>query len=145
MKTLWGAFVVEGASGNVYFAGDTGYWAHFKDAKEQFGPFELAILPIGAYEPRWFMRSIHMNPADAVQAHIDLKGQYMMPIHNGTFDLAFHAWFEPLERVKVAADRKAQTLHTPILGEVTSLNSTMTSTPWWQQFMPQKEMLALAP
>ena len=106
MKTLWGAFVVEGASGNVYFAGDTGYWAHFKDAKEQFGSFELAILPIGAYEPRWFMRSIHMNPADAVQAHIDLNSGQSMGMHFGTFQLTLEAIDAPRKDLELALEEK---------------------------------------
>ena len=62
MKTLWGSFVVETPEGAIYFAGDTGYSPHFKAQGEQYGPFALSLLPIGAYEPRWFMKDIHLNP-----------------------------------------------------------------------------------
>ena len=67
---LWASFVIETPGGRIYFVGDSGYGdgRHFRDARERHGPFRLAILPIGAYEPRWFMRDQHMNPAEAVQA-----------------------------------------------------------------------------
>ncbi|MDC0213636.1 MBL fold metallo-hydrolase [Gammaproteobacteria bacterium] len=96
MKTLWGSFVIQGPSGNVYFAGDTGYDSHFKDAQSQYGGFELAILPIGAYEPRWFMRSVHLNPADAVRAHQDLQAAESLGIHFGTFQLTLEGINEPV-------------------------------------------------
>lgn len=112
MKTLWGSFIIQGPSGNVYFAGDTGYDSHFRDAKSQYGDFELAILPIGAYEPRWFMRSVHLNPADAVKAHRDLGAVQSMGIHFGTFQLTLEGINEPvlaleraLEKNKISADQ----------------------------------------
>lgn len=89
MKTLWGSFVVESKSGTVYFAGDTGYGPHLKEHGEQFGPFDLSILPIGAYEPRWFMTDVHMNPAEAVQAHLDLNSRQSLSIHFGVFQLTY--------------------------------------------------------
>ena len=71
--SLWASFVIETPAGRIYFVGDSGYGdgRHFRDARERHGPFRLAILPIGAYEPRWFMRDQHMNPAEAVQAFVD--------------------------------------------------------------------------
>ena len=72
-KALWAAFVIETPAGRIYHVADSGYGEghHFRTARERYGPFRLAILPIGAYEPRWFMRDQHMNPQDAVQAFQD--------------------------------------------------------------------------
>lgn len=83
---LWGAFAIKG-SRLVYFGGDTGYSDHFKTANKIFGAFDLSLLPIGAYEPRWFMKDAHMNPQDAVKAHHDLKSKLSIGMHFGTFQL----------------------------------------------------------
>ena len=78
-KALWAALVIETSGGNIYFIGDSGYGngRYFKRAKEKFGSFRLALIPIGAYEPRYFMEYAHMNPEESVRAHIDL-GEPMM-------------------------------------------------------------------
>lgn len=104
MKTLWGSFVIKSAAGNVYFAGDTGYGPHLKDHGEQYGPFALAILPIGAYEPRWFMTDVHMNPEEAVRAHRDLQSKQSLSIHFGVFQLTYEAIDEPVQALKTALD-----------------------------------------
>jgi L-ascorbate metabolism protein UlaG (beta-lactamase superfamily) len=86
---LWASFVIETPAGLIYFAGDTGYGsgAHFRAVPEQFGPVRLALLPIGAYEPRWFMHRHHMNPDDAVKAHLDLGAERSLGIHHSTLQL----------------------------------------------------------
>lgn len=101
-KTLWGSFVIESKAGNVYFAGDTGYDKHFAEAAHRFGEFELAMLPIGAYEPRWFMAEIHMNPVEAVQAHQDLNARQSIGMHYGTFQLTFESVDQPLVDLDIA-------------------------------------------
>ncbi|MFT7220593.1 MAG: L-ascorbate metabolism protein UlaG (beta-lactamase superfamily) [Candidatus Azotimanducaceae bacterium] len=101
-KTLWGSFVIESRLGNIYFAGDTGYDQQFNEAAEQFGEFALALLPIGAYEPRWFMAEIHLNPAEAVQAHLDLNARQSIGMHYGTFQLTFEAVDRPVKDLRVA-------------------------------------------
>ena len=80
MKTLWGSFVLETPQGNLYFAGDTGYSPHFREQGERWGPFALTLLPIGAYQPRWFMKDIHLNPEEAVRAHQDLGSRQSLGI-----------------------------------------------------------------
>jgi L-ascorbate metabolism protein UlaG (beta-lactamase superfamily) len=87
-ETLWTGYVVSSPSGRVYFAGDTGYGPQFTQARERLGPMRVALLPIGAYEPRWFMGGIHMSPAEAVQAATDLQATTAIPMHFGTFRLA---------------------------------------------------------
>src|SRR4029079_3397971 len=69
---LWGGFIIESGSLRIFFAGDSGYGDHFAEIRERFAPIDLALLPIGAYEPRWFMKDVHMNLEEAVQAHLDL-------------------------------------------------------------------------
>jgi len=84
-KTLWGGFVINGSSGNVLFLGDSAYGNFLKEIKKHFPRFALAILPIGSYEKRWFMKRQHMNPDDAVRVHQMLNASQSMGIHFGTF------------------------------------------------------------
>ena len=103
-KALWGAFVLETPDGNIYFAGDTGYGNGevFKYAKLQFNEFRFVMLPIGTYEPRWFMRYVHMNPFDAVEAFKDLGEPFTMGIHFGSFRLSDEGYEDPLEELREA-------------------------------------------
>ncbi len=89
-KALWAGFVIETPDGRIFHVGDSGYGGghHFRAARERHGPFRLAILPIGAYEPRWFMREQHLNPADAVQAFLDCGAELALAHHHGTFHLS---------------------------------------------------------
>ncbi len=84
--TLWSGWVVEASRLTLYFAGDTGYFPGFKDIGEQFGPIDLAMMPIGAYDPEWYNSLYHVNPAEALQAFIDLDARYFAAMHWGTFD-----------------------------------------------------------
>jgi L-ascorbate metabolism protein UlaG (beta-lactamase superfamily) len=87
--SLWASFVIEAPGGRIYVVADSGYGGglYFRRARERHGPFRLAILPIGAYEPRWFMRDQHMNPAEAVQALLDCGAELALAHHYGTFQL----------------------------------------------------------
>lgn len=105
MKTLWGSFVIKTSVGNIYFAGDTGYGPHFKEARERHGPFALSLLPIGAYEPRWFMADVHLNPEEAVKAHLDLGSEHSIGMHFGTFRLTYEGIEEPVEELIMAMDK----------------------------------------
>jgi L-ascorbate metabolism protein UlaG (beta-lactamase superfamily) len=96
--SLWASFVIEAPGGRIYFVADSGYGdgRHFRDARQRHGPFRLAILPIGAYEPRWFMRDQHMNPAESVQAFVDCGAEFALGHHYGTFQLTDEAIDAPL-------------------------------------------------
>jgi L-ascorbate metabolism protein UlaG (beta-lactamase superfamily) len=96
--SLWASFVIEAPAGSIYFVADSGYGdgAYFRRAGDRHGPFKLAILPIGAYEPRWFMRDMHMNPAEAVQALLDCGAETALASHFGTFQLTDEAIDAPL-------------------------------------------------
>jgi L-ascorbate metabolism protein UlaG (beta-lactamase superfamily) len=101
-RALWGGFrlVVDGT--RIFFAGDTAYAPFFRDVRQRLGPIDLALLPIGAYEPRWFMQSIHMNPAEAAQAHLDLEASESVGMHFGTFQLTTEGIDEPLRALEEA-------------------------------------------
>jgi L-ascorbate metabolism protein UlaG (beta-lactamase superfamily) len=103
-KALWAAFILATPAGRIYHVGDSGYGdgAHFRAARERHGPFRLAILPIGAYEPRWFMRDQHMNPEESVRAFLDCGAELALAHHHGTFQLTNEAIDAP-EQALVAA------------------------------------------
>ena len=90
-RALWGGFTVRTGDVRIYFAGDTAYGDFFVDIRRRLGPIDFALLPIGAYEPRWFMQAVHMNPAEAVQAHLDLDAAHSVAMHFGTFQLTTEA------------------------------------------------------
>ena len=92
-KALWASFIIDTPAGRIYHVADSGYGNghHFRDARDRYGPFRLTILPIGAYEPRWFMRDMHVNPAEAVQAFFDCGAEFALGHHYGTFQLTNEA------------------------------------------------------
>jgi L-ascorbate metabolism protein UlaG (beta-lactamase superfamily) len=103
-ETLWGSWGMKGADGTrVYHAGDTGYGPHFKSIRERWGAPDLALLPIGSYDPEWFMKIAHMNPEDAVRAYHDLAARQAVGMHFGTFQLTDEARDEPGIRTRKAA------------------------------------------
>jgi L-ascorbate metabolism protein UlaG (beta-lactamase superfamily) len=95
-RALWGGFVIATGGHRIYFAGDSAYVPFFREIRERLGPIDLALLPIGAYEPRWFMRSVHMNPDEAVQAHLDLDAARSIGMHFGTFQLTAEGIDDPV-------------------------------------------------
>lgn len=95
-KTLWGGFVIETGGKKIYFAGDSGYGPHFKEIHSRVGALNLALLPIGAYKPRWLMKPMHMNPEEAIFAHLDLKAKLSIPMHFGMFCLSDESCEQPL-------------------------------------------------
>jgi L-ascorbate metabolism protein UlaG (beta-lactamase superfamily) len=101
-RALWGGFVIEAAGRRILFAGDSGYGPHFREIGARVGPIDLALLPIGAYEPRWFMKDIHMNPPEAVQAHLDLAARASLAMHYGTFQLTPEGIDEPARELAKA-------------------------------------------
>ena len=98
--TLWTGFVVSGSSGDVFFAGDTGYGPHFARIGERFPRLRLAILPIGAYRPEWFMGPVHETPAEAIQAQRDLGAATAVGMHFGTFELTDEGEDEPAQELE---------------------------------------------
>ena len=130
-QTLWSSFVIRGNKHNIFFGADSGWFPGFSDIGEQFGPFDLTMLEVGAYGRGW--PDIHMGPDNATNAHLALKGKVMMPIHWGTFDLALHAWREPVQQFEQLARQKNITGFMPLPGEPTEFTGEGLNTRWWQQ------------
>lgn len=103
-KTLWAGFVIQTKLGNIYFAGDTGYGPFVKQIADRLQSIELAIIPIGAFKPRWFMQPIHNSPQDAVQMFLDLKAKRALASHFGTFNLAWESIDEPVNELMIALE-----------------------------------------
>ena len=130
-ETLWSSFVIKGPKHNIFFGADSGWFPGFADIGNTFGPFDLTMLEIGAYGKYW--PDIHMGPDNASNAHLALKGEIMMPIHWGTFSLAPHAWFEPIERLLAYAQDKKIKLFIPKPGEPTEVRAY--SSNWWKGYL----------
>jgi N-acyl-phosphatidylethanolamine-hydrolysing phospholipase D len=104
-EVLWAGWVLEHPDFRFFFAGDTGYSQDFKDLGERFGHFDLAAIPVGAYEPRWFMKAAHVNPDEAVQIHKDIGSVLSVGIHWGTFQLTDEPMDDPPKRLRQALDK----------------------------------------
>jgi L-ascorbate metabolism protein UlaG (beta-lactamase superfamily) len=117
--TLWSSWVASAGDRRVFFGGDTGYTPAFADVGREHGPFDLTVLPIGAYDRRW--RDVHMDPSEAVQCHLDIQGGVargvLLPIHWATFDLAFHRWAAPADWVRKEATERGVSVAQPRPGE----------------------------
>ncbi len=127
--TLWASWVIEGDGLRIFFSGDTGYFDGFKAIGDRYGPFDLTLVECGAYDAMW--SGVHMQPEETVQAHLDLRGRWLMPVHNGTFDLALHGWQEPFSRVSAIARERGVALTTPGFGEPVAIAQPPQPDPWW--------------
>ncbi|HXQ32206.1 MAG TPA: MBL fold metallo-hydrolase [Steroidobacteraceae bacterium] len=106
-RTLWGGFVVRAGAGSLCFAGDTGYSSHFTEIARRLGRPDVALLPIGAYAPRWFMQEQHMDPDDAVRAHLDLGAKLSIATHFGCFQLTDEGFDDPVTELATALARRS--------------------------------------
>jgi L-ascorbate metabolism protein UlaG (beta-lactamase superfamily) len=116
-KSLWGGYVIDAGGRRFYFAGDTGYPAAFRQIGERFPDLDYALLPIGAYAPRWFMRPQHMSPEDAALAFRELHARTLVPIHWGTFHLSDEPMAEPPVRLRAAMGDEADRILQLAIGE----------------------------
>ena len=132
-KTLWASWVIQAPFHKIFFSGDSGYFDGFKPIGDKYGPFDMTFIECGAYGESW--PKVHMFPEQTVQAHLDLKGNVLHPIHWGTFNLALHPWYEPMERLTAAADDKDVRVATPIVGETTVYGKSIPVTRWWEPAM----------
>ncbi|MBO0853855.1 MAG: hypothetical protein J2P18_08810, partial [Nocardia sp.] len=133
--TLWASWVFAGPRHRAYFGGDTGYTKAFAEIGATQGPFDLTLLPIGAYDVHW--PDIHMNPEEAVRAHADLcVGDVgygaLVPIHWATFNLALHGWSEPVRRLVTAAERAGTRVVVPLPGERVATVAVAQQVSWWE-------------
>ncbi len=131
-RSLWGSFAIKGPAHAVYYGADSGYYNGFVTIGERLGPFDLALLEIGAYNEEW--EAIHMGPENAVQASLDLGAALLMPIHWGTFNLAMHPWTEPVERLLAEAEKKIVSLVLPAPGQTLTVEKAAYNSRWWESY-----------
>ncbi|MGY1771783.1 MBL fold metallo-hydrolase [Blastococcus sp. SYSU D00813] len=127
--TLWSSWAVAGPRHRVFFGGDTGYTPAFAAIGARLGPFDLTLLPVGAYNDAW--KLIHMTPEEAVRAHGDLGGGLLVPVHWATFNLGFHRWAEPVQRLCAAAERSGARVAVPRPGERLDALAPPPAVDWW--------------
>ena len=131
-ETLWACYALQGRVHKVYYGADTGLWDGFRAIAAEYGAFDLTILEVGAFHPLW--ASIHMGPDGATQAFAELGGGVLMPIHWGLFNLALHAWRQPIERVYGLAEEQGLKLFAPEPGLPTELLADQdVRSGWWRK------------
>ncbi|WP_415718543.1 MBL fold metallo-hydrolase [Maridesulfovibrio sp.] len=128
-ETLWASYIFRGERHRAYYSGDGGYDGRFKVIGEEYGPFDINMIECGAYDKSW--KNVHMLPEESVRAHLELRGKHLLPVHWGTFDLAFHKWNEPIRRIYDLAAEQRINLLTPQMGEI-CIPGTSSHTTWWE-------------
>ncbi|MEO7854944.1 MAG: MBL fold metallo-hydrolase [Rubrivivax sp.] len=129
-STLWAGWVIESGGQRIFYSGDSGYFPGFKLIGERLGPFDLALMENGAYDSYW--PSVHMSPEETVHAFREVRGGTLYLVHNSTFNLAFHTWWDPLERVAALAGAGRLPLATPEIGEVLTIGQPRSNMLWWK-------------
>ncbi len=128
-RTLWASWVIQSGDQRIFFSGDTGYFDGFKQIGERFGGFDLALMENGAYDTHW--PAMHLSPEETIQAFQDLRGKVLYGVHNSTFDLAFHTWQDPLNRLAALSAARQIELATPVIGEVLTVGQPRRNQRWW--------------
>lgn len=129
-RTLWASWVLQSGGQRLFYSGDSGYFPGFKQIGERLGGFDIALMENGAYDAYW--PSVHMTPEETLKAFKDLKAKLLYVVHNSTFDLAFHTWRDPLDRVSDLALRDGVALATPEIGEVLTIGQPRSNVLWWK-------------
>ncbi len=132
-RTLWSSWVLQSEKKNIFFNGDSGYFKGFKEIGDKYGPFDVCFMECGQYHYMW--KENHMVPEETAQAFLDLRGQQLIPLHWGSFTLAPHDWYDPIERLSRACDSLDIHLVTPRIGESISYTNRMLSEAWWRDSM----------
>jgi L-ascorbate metabolism protein UlaG (beta-lactamase superfamily) len=136
-RTLWCSWTIDDGERRVFFSGDSGYFDGFAEIGRRLGPFDLTLMETGAYNVAW--PYVHMHPEQTVQAHRDLRGHWLLPIHNGTFDLSVHPWHEPFERVLALGSELGLRIATPMMGERFAIDAPHPGEPWWRAVRAREE------
>jgi L-ascorbate metabolism protein UlaG (beta-lactamase superfamily) len=142
-KTLWASWVIQSERRKVFFSGDTGLTPAFEAIGRAHGPFDLVMLEIGAYHPRW--GTIHLGPENALEAFRMLGGGTLLPVHWGTFSLGLHAWNDPAETLVELAGRRGARILTPRLGAAIEPEHVDGPSPWWREVRSHRERSRLEP
>ena len=130
-RTLWGGLFMQNSSHSIYYTGDGGYYDVFRQVNDKLGAADLMIAEDGQYDNAW--ASIHMMPEETVQAALDAKAAWLIPVHWGTFVLANHSWDDPVIRATNAAKEKGQNISTPRIGQTVAYEDISSYTEhWWE-------------
>jgi L-ascorbate metabolism protein UlaG (beta-lactamase superfamily) len=130
-RSSWTSFILKTPTYKIFIGGDSGYDTHFRQIGKTFGPFDLAILENGQYNPNW--KFIHMQPEETLQAAIDLQAKRLLPVHNSKFALSVHPWDEPLIRITELNKKMNINVATPRIGEALNLkDDSQVFLKWWQ-------------
>ncbi|MBM7769909.1 L-ascorbate metabolism protein UlaG (beta-lactamase superfamily) [Actinokineospora baliensis] len=127
--TLWASWVIDGSEKKVFYTGDSGYFAGYREIGAQYGPFDATLVQIGAYAPGW--PDIHMTPEEGVASHVDVRGGLLIPVHWATFSLAPHPWTDPVDRLLVEADKQGVAVAIPKPGERVDVSAPPKLDYWW--------------
>ncbi len=128
-RTLWAGWAITSNEHRVYYSGDTSLDDFMMEIGDRLGPFDLTMIEVGAYDALW--ADVHLGPEQAVRAHQLVRGDVMLPVHWGLFDLALHGWTEPIERVLVAASKAGVRVATPRPGERVEPGALLPQSEWW--------------
>ncbi|MDR1760656.1 MAG: MBL fold metallo-hydrolase [Fibrobacter sp.] len=138
--TLWISWVVWTKEHKIFHSGDTSYGPHFKQIGFHYGPFDYSFMECGQYNRRW--SNNHQFPEETVQAHLDIRGEILFPIHWGAFSLAPHTWWDPPARVKIAAEKAGVKLITPRVGQTINADNPEPTDSWWEPLVEAENLSA---
>ncbi len=130
-STLWASWVIQSGDQRIFYSGDSGYFPGFRQIGERFPGMDLALIENGAYDSYW--PAVHMSPEESIRAFQDLKAKTLFSVHNSTFDLAFHPWREPMDRLAQLAAQHRIDLATPVIGEVLTVGQPRSNELWWSK------------
>lgn len=131
-STLWASWTIIGPNHRVYFSGDTGYFEGFREISERYGPFDLAMFEVGAFNEAW--SDVHLGPKNAIRAYEQMEADVIMPIHWGTFSLGLHGWKDPAEEFAKIAEEKGYRWVAPRPGEHVEPGVYEPKQPWWKNW-----------
>ncbi len=134
IPTLWTSWIILGPHHRVFFSGDTGMLPTFDDIGKKYGPFDLTMIEIGAYHKN--LDDIHVGPVQAIDVHLSLRGELLLPVHWGTFNIGIHAWTDPIERMIKTATNKSVDFVAPMPGQPVSINKPIDLKKWWINHVP---------
>lgn len=129
-RTLWAGWIIDSGGQRIFYSGDSGYFPGYRQIGERFAGIDLAMMENGAYDAYW--PAVHSTPEQTVQAFRDLRAKLLYVVHNSTFDLAFHTWRDPLDRIAALAEEQKLPLATPEIGEVLTIGRPRENRRWWK-------------
>ncbi len=134
-NTLWVSWVIYDKKYKIFFSGDSGYFTHFKEIGNKYGPFDITFLENGQYNKDW--PTSHLFPDQTIQAFKDLKGKALMTVHWGMFDLSVHNWYDPIEHSSKLSSKENIVHFTPKIGEVVNVDKKNKTTKWWKNLLDE--------